>query len=250
MKIVNGPAVPLTAGCASFATSVAAACCFLTVWSYWYWELDAQCEAGRDCKCLLFGTSFASGNFVGGDQYACSYVYHSTIASSALAACASVYYGTKWLLCPDGRLREGRRPVRRSSNQPPATKSRISSLKICFVIILILMALNMFVVSIVISNGYISTCRQYVHQVKQFLMVTGNMERLVSNRLSCGTIYDFMDYLQPPSRQVTYELIHKHKSNPRDSVINTSEFLIVSIIMSWLNTVIWIIFAALTYYLK
>lgn len=123
MKIVNGPAVPLTAGFGALVTSVAAACCFLTVWSYWYRELDAQCEDGRDCKCLLFGTSFASGHFVGGDQYACGYVYHSTVASAVLAAGASVYYGTKWLLCPDGRLRDGHRPVQqRSSHRSPAAK--------------------------------------------------------------------------------------------------------------------------------
>lgn len=33
------------------------------------------------------------------------------------------------------------------------------------------MALNMLIMSIVLSNGYISTCLQYVHRVKSFLMV-------------------------------------------------------------------------------
>lgn len=76
------------------------------------------------------------------------------------------------------------------------------------------------------------------------------MVELITNRMSCGTIYDFMDYLQPPSRQVTYELIHRHKTNPRDSVINTSALLIISIVLSWLNTLIWIAFTFCTYYFK
>lgn len=74
------------------------------------------------------------------------------------------------------------------------------------------------------------------------------MAEMISNRMSCGTIYDFLDYLQPPSRQVTYELIHRHKTNPRDSVINTSVLLIISIVMSWFNTIVWIIFTFFVYY--
>jgi len=73
--------------------------------------------------------------------------------------------------------------------------------------------------------------------------VSGNMVELVSNRMSCGTVYDFLDYLQPPSRQVTYELIHRHKTNPRDYVIDTSLLLIVCVVTSWLTTTVWITFA-------
>lgn len=74
------------------------------------------------------------------------------------------------------------------------------------------------------------------------------MVELVSNRMSCGTIYDFMDYLQPPTRQVSYELILKHKINPRDYLIDTSMLLMISIIMSWLNTLTWITFAFCTFF--
>lgn len=76
------------------------------------------------------------------------------------------------------------------------------------------------------------------------------MVELVSDRMSCATIYDFMDYLQPPSQQVTYELLHRHKINPRASIIDTSTILITSIIMSWLNTAIWIIFIFCIYFFR
>ncbi|XP_026816662.1 uncharacterized protein LOC113556108 [Rhopalosiphum maidis] len=257
MKAGGGTLVRLTLSGGALAASVAAACCFLTVWSYWYYELDADCTQARDCKCLLFGTSFAGGGFVGGDRFACLYVTYSLLASAGLAACACVYYGCRALLCPGrGRRRHPHhRPVRRSAAETgpedgTSSQIQISGLTMCFAIILAVMALNMFIASIVLSNGYISTCLQYVHRVKSFLMVSGNMVELISNRMSCGTIYDFMDYLQPPSRQVTYELIHRRKTNPRDSVINTSALLIISIILSWLNTLIWVVFTFCTYYFK
>ncbi|CAH1733348.1 unnamed protein product [Aphis gossypii] len=261
MKSDGGTLVRLTLSGGALVASTAAACCFVTVWWYWYYELDADCVQARDCKCLLFGTSFAGGGFVGGDRFACLYVTYSLVASAGLGACACVYHGCRALLCPSRGLRRRHRhhrPVRTAAETGPEDGTRsvnspqiqISSLTACFAIILAVMALNMFIASIVLSNGYISTCLEYVHRVKSFLMVSGNMVELITNRMSCGTIYDFMDYLQPPSRQVTYELIHRRKTNPRDSVINTSVLLIISIVLSWLNTLIWVIFTCYTYYFK
>ncbi|XP_025409188.1 uncharacterized protein LOC112682716 [Sipha flava] len=235
--------VRLTLSGLAFVSSAAAACCFLTVWSYWYRELDADCADAYDCTCLLFGSSLANG-FVGGDRSVCRYVFYSMAASAALAAYASAYYGCKSLLC----RRTGHRPV--PSARPPETSPQITGSTVCLTIILVLMALNMLITSIVLSNGYISTCSQYVHRVKSFLMVTGNMVELVSNRMSCATIYDFMDYLQPPSQQLTYELLHRHKINPRDNIINTSTLLITSILLSWLNTSVWIIFIFFIYFFR
>ncbi|XP_003244943.1 uncharacterized protein LOC100573900 isoform X1 [Acyrthosiphon pisum] len=256
MKAGGGTLVRLTLSGGALVASIAAACCFLAVWSYWYYELDADCVQARDCKCLLFGTSFAGGGFVGGDLFACQYVAYSLMASAGLAAYTSVYYGCRLLLCAGhGRGRhQHHRPVRPVAESRPedgtSPQIQINGLTICLAIILAVMALNMFIASIVLSNGYISTCLQYVHRVKSYLMVSGNMVELITNRMSCGTIYDFMDYLQPPSRQVTYELIHRHKTNPRDSVINTSALLIISIVLSWLNTFIWIVFTFCTYYFR
>lgn len=76
------------------------------------------------------------------------------------------------------------------------------------------------------------------------------MVELVSNRMSCETIYDFMDYLQPPTRQVSYELIRRHKTNPRDHLIDTSMLLTTSILMSWLNTLTWIVFAFCIFFFR
>lgn len=107
----------------ALAASTAAACCFLTVWSYWYNELDADCANGRDCKCVLFGTSFAGGAFVGGERSACRYAFCSALASAGLAACNCAYYGLKALLYRPATAGRGglrrhhhHRPVQRSSD--------------------------------------------------------------------------------------------------------------------------------------
>lgn len=105
---IGGPVARSVLAGVALATSAVAACCFLTVWSYWYHELDADCADGRDCKCVLFGTSLAGATFVGGERSTCRYAFRSALASVALAACACVYYGCVAVLCRGRRLR---RPV-------------------------------------------------------------------------------------------------------------------------------------------
>lgn len=90
--------VRLTLSIVTLTASTVTACCLWTVWSYWYYELNADCADGHDCKCLLFGESFAVGNgFAGGRRLPCQYVFFSAWASAGLAACTSVYFGCGWL---------------------------------------------------------------------------------------------------------------------------------------------------------
>ncbi|XP_016660362.1 uncharacterized protein LOC100573900 isoform X2 [Acyrthosiphon pisum] len=127
MKAGGGTLVRLTLSGGALVASIAAACCFLAVWSYWYYELDADCVQARDCKCLLFGTSFAGGGFVGGDLFACQYVAYSLMASAGLAAYTSVYYGCRLLLCAGhGRGRhQHHRPVRPVAESRPEDGTRL-----------------------------------------------------------------------------------------------------------------------------
>ncbi|XP_050529190.1 uncharacterized protein LOC126898833 [Daktulosphaira vitifoliae] len=234
-----------------FSTAVLASVCFLVVWSYWYFEFDADC-AVHDCKCILFGTSFAGGVFVGGQLYRCRYVWYSLTVSASFAALACIAYGLG-ILCSVGTARQRRR----SYDQAPTMtddditrkSSQVSKSKIGLVIFSILMAVNTMIASIILTNGYISTCQQYVHRVNSFLLPTGKMVDLISNRLSCETIYDFLDYLQPPSHEATLELIRQHRPNPRNDIINTWNWLTTSIIMSWLNTILWVLLPVTFYFL-
>jgi len=126
MKVDGGPIARLTLSGVAFVASTTAACCFSTVWSYWYFELDADCPDRADCRCVLFGTSLADG-FVGGERFACRYVLCSTLVSAALATVATTYYGCKWLLCrcpadddDDRRFRRHVRTPSRPPSRPPS----------------------------------------------------------------------------------------------------------------------------------
>lgn len=112
MKIADGPpvVVRLALNVVAFTASATAVCCFSTVYWYWYHELDADCPDRGDCKCALFGTSLADG-FVGGERFACRYVTYSTLASTSLAAFATVYYGCATLLCRRRRRHRRHRPA-------------------------------------------------------------------------------------------------------------------------------------------
>lgn len=118
---MNTTTARLALSCVALIASVTAACCFSTVWSYWYHELDADCPDRGDCKCVLFGTSLSDG-FVGGERSACRHVLYSTLASAALAASATAYYGCRSLLC---RRRPADRPRRRDRHvqlrSPPSS---------------------------------------------------------------------------------------------------------------------------------
>ncbi|XP_050438477.1 uncharacterized protein LOC126844373 [Adelges cooleyi] len=229
--------------CASaFGAATVAAACFAAVWSYWFFEFDADCTV-HDCKCILYGTSYAGGAFVGGEQYRCRYVWWSLAASAIFAACACACYGLA-LLCSTGT-----RPYAPANISDDAKSSQVSYVKICFITFCGLMALNMTIASIVLTNGYVATCQQYVYRVKSFLMPTGNMVELVSSRMSCETIYDFLDYVQPPSHEASIELINQHRPNPRNYIINTWVLLMTSIGMSWLNAIIWMAIPVCVYVL-
>lgn len=164
MKVGGGTLVRLTLSGVALVASTAAACCFLAVWSYWYHELDADCVQDQDCKCLLFGTSFAGGSFVGGDRFACQYVAYSLLASAMLAACACVYHGCSSLLCPGPRRRHRHhRPIVRSTaNTGPEDDTSSCRYIIIYVLLFIEGTLHPHVLSYKICTYNISKQKRVV----------------------------------------------------------------------------------------
>lgn len=63
------------------------------------------------------------------------------------------------------------------------------------------------------------------------------MAQLVYERLSCGSVYDFLDYLQPDPEL----LADKYR---RTYLIHSAYYLQVSMLTAWLDCLIWSIIAA------
>lgn len=70
------------------------------------------------------------------------------------------------------------------------------------------------------------------------LQASGDLSDLVMERLSCGTMYDFLDYLHPDSN---YHVPHipQYQHYRRTFHINTGFILLTSILLLWANVIIW-----------
>ncbi|XP_046392492.1 uncharacterized protein LOC124160629 [Ischnura elegans] len=109
--------------------------------------------------------------------------------------------------------------------------------------VLTLLALATAVVS---SDGCTRTCNEWRRVALRMLSASGDLARVVTARLSCGAIYDFMDYLQP--RKVihygfTYEFQGPNSRTIREgetTIINTAAALKVAVSAAWINVLFWL----------
>lgn len=119
----------------------------------------------------------------------------------------------------------------------------------------------LFVEAITLSEGYGQTCAEYRKLVHLILKVSttrvqkvavfsgflfnsnfqanGDLSNLVMDRFSCGTIYDFLDYLQPDPVYNRNVYLPQYYYHPRTTKINSGAILLTSVVFSWLNVGIW-----------
>jgi hypothetical protein len=106
-------------------------------------------------------------------------------------------------------------------------------------ILLILNASNL-------THGYYKTCGEYRRVLSKDSQITGQMAAVINARLSCGTIFDFMDYLEPVTRPfqrkdyLNYNHPHEESDFMRGPFINTGLSLQAAIGSAWINCVVWI----------
>lgn len=74
------------------------------------------------------------------------------------------------------------------------------------------------------------------------LQANGNLAQLVFERLSCGTVLDFLDFLQPdpPLLPDQYR---------RTYILHTAYYLEVAILSSWIDCIIWVVISVYNIYL-
>lgn len=73
----------------------------------------------------------------------------------------------------------------------------------------------------IFTDGYLSTCRQYRITLEKHLGLHGTLIPVIQSRLSCSSIFDFMDYIQPDS------------GNAYRSFMNTAADLNIGIVVSF-----------------
>lgn len=79
-------------------------------------------------------------------------------------------------------------------------------------------------------DGFLYSCRQYRNELIKYMRASGPMVLAVQGRITCASVFDFMDYLHP---DVSFE-------RRRIDRINTSICLLLGLITTWLTVILWI----------
>lgn len=93
-----------------------------------------------------------------------------------------------------------------------------------------IMCLYVIVHASMLLDGFLYSCRQYRNELIKYMRASGPLVQAVQGRLTCPSVYDFMDYLHP---DVSFD-------RRRIDRINTSACLVLALIATWISVVLWI----------
>lgn len=94
----------------------------------------------------------------------------------------------------------------------------------CLMLIFTLVHASMYM------DGFLQSCRQYRNELIKYTHATGQMVAVLQGRLTCASVFDFMDYLH---QDVSYD-------RRRVDRINTSVCLVLALISAWCSVVLWL----------
>ncbi|XP_044750878.1 uncharacterized protein LOC123311146 [Coccinella septempunctata] len=206
-------------------------------WTHWKSTLD-QCVY-KNCSCILFG-KHTPDIFLGGPEASCIFVTYGPILSILFSVSFLCFHGYRYLFMKE---RPNARSVMRKTGDgetihmavqsddsnplPKAFWVTVSSMSIIFLIYSV-------VHFIIFLSGYYRTCKEYRKTLENELGLRGSALPVIHMRLSCGGIFDFMDYLHPiPENSYRY------------GFIDTGLTLMIGITTSFLSV---ILFTAASYF--
>lgn len=219
--------------------SVTSLICLVTVWQYWAWILNVCISI--DCGCILYGINTFS-TFMGGDVKLCHFGVYGLIPAILVGLCLGGYHGYR--SCINRSLDIPVRICEDISRNLNGNESSITTTTVVIrpkrrtpckqwmpaVFITILLCCLSLAHAVVTTDGYYKTCEQYRKRLIQVLGSTGREVEVVHNRLSCGAIFDFMDYLQTDI--TNWNRVKKIE-------IDTGFALQLAIISTWFNFFAW-----------
>ncbi|XP_043273236.1 uncharacterized protein [Venturia canescens] len=202
----------------------------LIAWQHWAWTLDSCIDVY--CECILYGVNTFS-TFMGGDVKLCHFGTYGLAPIILVGLILASYHGYR--TCIDRSLDRPRRVSRTtaycSRNSIDGTVVIVTSkartpckqwMPAAF--LAALLSCLSLTHAVILTDGYYRTCDQYRRNLIQILGSRGREVQVIHNRLSCGAIFDFMDYLHPDTNNWI-----------RGDEINTGVSLQLAIVTSWLN---------------
>ncbi|XP_067009158.2 uncharacterized protein [Anabrus simplex] len=226
-------------------------------WTHWSEVLDT-CPDYR-CGCILYGYS-SFDSFRGGRNPACHFTTFAPIPVIIISFILAGYHGyhvcivTRRRKPSPRRTQRSRRGNRDVAIEEPAWAGSDPACT-CWIALAILaaaVACLLVVNAAILTHGFFETCDEYSRTLVKYLVATGQTAAVIYGRLSCGAIYDFMDYLEPVTRPfrelegVDYGPRTERRDFYRGDFINTGVALQLAMAFTWINFIIW--FAAIVYY--
>lgn len=92
------------------------------------------------------------------------------------------------------------------------------------------MALFTLIHAAMYLDGFLYSCKQYRNELIKHMQASGPLVAAIQGRLSCASVFDFMDYLH---QDVSWD-------RRREGRINTAAALIIGLICSWTCIALWI----------
>ncbi|XP_034937158.1 uncharacterized protein [Chelonus insularis] len=215
--------------------SVISVICIVTVWQYWTRTLNLCIDV--DCGCILYSVNTFS-KFMGGDVKICHFVSLAAIPAIVFGLMFGLYHGYRSLI--NKKLSDPRivacQPVcyNRENNSEHVvviTPKRRTSCKSWMptTFLAALITCLSLAHTVVITDGYYKTCEQYKKNLIHLLGSSGREAEAIYNRLNCGAIFDYMDYIEPDANNWR-----------RGDEINTGLALQCAITTVWFNCFSWV----------
>ncbi|XKL66571.1 hypothetical protein PGB90_009991 [Kerria lacca] len=207
-----------------------AACILLAiVWTYWSDTLNSCPET--NCSCIFYG-HLRGTSFIGGSPIWCSIITYYTLIAAIVSIGIAVYFFARIRNKP----KDFPNRAIDSDGNIPRSRNR-HNFSVSLKVFCGIFALLTFIYACILIEGYFTTCKEYKTLVARYLKASGDLSDLVTDRLSCGTVYDFLDYLHPDAiTRYPYLPQYYHHRTFR---INSGSIILISVVFSWLNVIIW-----------
>ncbi|XP_021922183.1 uncharacterized protein LOC110831000 isoform X2 [Zootermopsis nevadensis] len=235
-------------GCLSLITII----CSAVPWNHWEEILDRCLSV--NCGCILFGKQ-TFNSFDGGDISVCYFITLASVPAFIIAVIMAVYHGYRVsMFSKEADNTTGRKTRRHRKGVVIVMTERSRRVAedpgcICWTGLVILaccISILLIINAGILIYGYYKTCGEYRTSLSKDSQITGQMAAAINGRLSCGAIFDFMDYLEPVTRPfqrkeyVNYNRPHEEKDFERGPFINTGLSLQTAVGSACINCVVWI----------
>lgn len=93
-----------------------------------------------------------------------------------------------------------------------------------------IMVVYVLVHAAMLTQGFLQSCHQYRNELIKYTRASGPMVLAVQGRITCASVFDFMDFLHP---DVSFD-------RRRIDRINTAACLVLALISVWISFALWI----------